>query len=368
MYNRKAFKQEAKQFMRSSVPHFMLVALVYVLLTTGLSEAVTWLTGDGELLSGVVSIFLNVLVWLFSMVMAVGFAHYALCLSRREETGMGSLFQGFSYAGRSIGVELLSALFTGLWGLLISVAFLIAAAVLITVAATLDSDVWITLALILCAGLYLAALILFLFVSLRYAMAPFALADNPEAGAMDAIRRSVRMLRGYKRKYFVLWLSFLGWELLAALITGIILGIGFTLSGAGLIVADIVDLAGSLSTADDLWMLDRITDLLEDLAGRLNLWLLLAGVISLPLTLWLDVYRKTASARFYNYVCGYDYHQYMNRQTAAPDAPFQEPPRSARPEEPQKSDAEAPRSYYTSILPPEPPGEEGKEPDGEEEE
>lgn len=378
MYDRKAFKQEAKQLMRASTPHFMLVALVYVLLTTGLNYVVSWLTSGGNLLTGTLSIFLNILVWLFSIVMAVGFANYALRLSRREETGMGSLFHAFSFAGRSLGTSLLVALFMFLWSLLIVVAFAIAVGILAAVSAMLGSVALSITMGVLITALYIVVIVLIIVIALRYAMASFALVDDPNAGVMEAIRRSIRMMRGYKGKYFVLGLSFIGWELLVALIVCIVMVIGFAVSGAGLIVGNIVEMADSLNTGlDDLQIIDTMVGMFEELTGRLSLWSLLAEVLSLPLSLWLIVYQQTAFARFYNYVSGYDYHQYMNGRSPAPEAPLTPPAQEPRqhqdtPEQENAPERPAPPAdgYYTSILPSESTGEEPEtpeEPDDEEE-
>lgn len=380
MYNRKAFKQEAKQLMRASTPHFMLVALVYVLLTTGLSYVVTWLTGSGPL-AGILSIFLNILVMLFSIVMAVGFANYALRLSRREPTGMGSLFAAFSFSGRALGVQLLTALYVFLWSLLFIVVFGIVVGVLFALEVSIPLTVLITVIL------YIAVVVLIVAISLRYAMASFALVDAPDDGVMEAIRRSVRMMRGYKGKYFVLELSFIGWELLIALIACVVMGIGFAVSDTSWIFNVAMDVE------NNPWM---VYDLIDGITAQMVLWTLLADVLSLPLTLWLAVYRQTAAARFYNYVGGYDYHQYMNaQQPSAPDAPSippvqppqppaggyytPQPPVAEQPaEEPRpEEEAQPPQTptgqdgFYTSVLPPETsdetPEDAPEQPDDEEE-
>lgn len=368
MYNRKAFKQEAKQLMRASVPHFMLVSLVYYLLTSGLSYAVSWLTGGDGLLAGTLSVFLNILTALFSIVMSMGFCNYALRLARREETGMGSLFHAFSFAGRSLGTTLLTALLIFLWCLLIMVGFAVLVALL-----TLISEKAFAVFVAAVVVLYIVMIVLIVSITLRYAMVSFALVDDPDAGIMEAIRRSVRMMRGYKGKYFVLVLSFIGWELLVGLIAAVVMGIGLFVSGTTWLFEAI------MTAGDDIW---EIYSLTESLVGQMALWGLLAELLALPLSLWLTVYRQTAVARFYNYVSGYDYHQYMNQQPSEPNAPLTPPAQEPRrptppppaPEEPKPFDqAEAPEqpgtppardSYYTSILPPESPAE---EPDEEEE-
>jgi uncharacterized membrane protein len=333
MYDRKGFKQEAKQLMRASTPHFMLVALVYVLLTSGLNWLASALTG-GNGLNFTLTIFLEILVWLFSMVMAVGFANYALRLARREETGMGSLFASFAYAGRSLGMTLLTALFTFLWSL---IGFLIWAILLGVAAAVGSTAVAVTVGVV---G-YLLALAWAVIVSLRYVMAPFVLVDRPEVGAMESIRRSVRMMRGFKGKYFVLQLSFIGWEILVGLIAGVVTGIGVGVSGTSAVVQGLM-----MSGLDNPMVLYRSVAVL---VSQLMVWVLLGQVLSLPLNLWLTVYEQTAFARFYNYVGGYDYDQYMSGNGGGggnPSIPLT--PHS-------QSDPQPPAGgYYNPVLPPDP--------------
>lgn len=61
--------------------------------------------------------------------------------------------------------------------------------------------------------------------SYSYSMAPYILKDNPEMDAEEAIVESMKMMKGYKMKLFLLDLSFIGWIILALLT----LGLGFLL-------------------------------------------------------------------------------------------------------------------------------------------
>lgn len=291
MYDRRSFKLEAKELMRASRPHYMLVALVYVLLTTGLNYAVTAVTGSGGILAGTLSVFLNILVFLFSMVMGVGLAHYTLRLSRREQSALGDLFESFAFAGRSIGMNLLISLYTFLWALLIVGGF----AVIIAAAVFLMEDAMAVSVILIALG-YIGMAAALVAVVLRYAMSAFALAENPDAGASAAIRRSVQVMRGNRWKLFVMELSFLGWSILAALIVGVVTGVGFLVSGTSWMVESAV-----LSGGD--WM--ELTSLFSGLANQFSLWSMLGEIVGLPLTLWLTVYMQTSFARFYNFVSGY---------------------------------------------------------------
>ncbi len=57
--------------------------------------------------------------------------------------------------------------------------------------------------------------------SISYSMVPYILKDNPEMKYNAAIERSMAMMHGYKLKYFILILSFIGWMLLVAITFGL---------------------------------------------------------------------------------------------------------------------------------------------------
>ena len=350
MYNRKAFKREAKELMRESTPHYMLVMLIYVLLTTGLSYVVSALSGIESIGSGILGMFLNLLIALFSMVLSVGLANYTLNLARRKPTAMGDLFEGFSFAGRSIGMNILVAVYSFLWGMLAVVGF----AVVIGIAAVVMEAVT-AVGVILMVAAYIALIVAVFAITLRYAMAQFALVEHPDDGASAAIRRSVQIMKGNKGKYFVLMLSFIGWGLLIALISMLVMGVGVAVTG----VDWFVGLFQSVS--EDPMDVYAIT---MEAVGTMSLWVIIAEVICLPLTLWLTAYQQTTFARFYNYVSGYDYHQYMNE--GQENVPAESTLPEAAPAEPSDPPT-PPGGFYTPVEPAEELPEEAEEEETEEE-
>jgi uncharacterized membrane protein len=237
-------------------------------------------------------------------------------------------------------VSLLTALFTSLWSL---IGFAIWGILLGVAAAMGNLAVTVTVGVV---G-YILALVWAVIASLRYVMAPFVLVDQPELGAMESIRRSVRMMRGFKGKYFVLQLSFIGWAILVGVIAGVVTGIGVAFSGLSAAVQGLM-----MSGVDDPLMLYRSVAVL---ISRLMVWVLLGQILSLPLNLWLTVYEQTAAARFYNYVSGYDYDQYIKGNRGGggnPSIPLTPPP---------QSDPQPPAGgYYTPVLPPD--GQENSQP------
>ncbi len=58
--------------------------------------------------------------------------------------------------------------------------------------------------------------------ALSYAMTPYLLDDCKKIRAQDALKISMRMMKGHKWELFVFGLSFIGWHLLSALTLGIL--------------------------------------------------------------------------------------------------------------------------------------------------
>lgn len=57
---------------------------------------------------------------------------------------------------------------------------------------------------------------------IAYSQAMFILAENPEIGGREALKKSSEMMQGHKMDYFILSLSFIGWNILAVFTFGIL--------------------------------------------------------------------------------------------------------------------------------------------------
>ncbi|TFG73978.1 MAG: DUF975 family protein [Chrysiogenales bacterium] len=115
----------------------------------------------------------------------LGAVIFFITFTRRGNPDLGMLFAGFKQFGRALGTYLLMGLFILLWTLLLIIPGIIA--------------------------------------TYAYSQALYILADNPDVGPMEALRRSKEMMRGHKWKLFCLYCRFIGWNLLCILT----LGIGF---------------------------------------------------------------------------------------------------------------------------------------------
>ena len=115
--------------------------------------------------------------------MALGFAIFSLSISRNQNPKLEQIFEGFKRFGTSLVAFILMSLFTLLWTLLLIVPGIIA--------------------------------------SLSYSMTFYIIADHSSMGAIETIKRSKKMMYGFKWKYLELQLRFLGWALLSILTLGI---------------------------------------------------------------------------------------------------------------------------------------------------
>lgn len=118
----------------------------------------------------------------------MGFALTMMALAfvrRGEEPTVGGLFQTFNgqWYIKAIWLQLLMAIYTLLWTLLLIVPGIVKA--------------------------------------ISYAMAPYILIDNPEIGAEQAICRSMEMMNGHKMDYFLLALRYGILAVLSILLLGI---------------------------------------------------------------------------------------------------------------------------------------------------
>ena len=128
-------------------------------------------------------VLLSIAAFLAGGPFAMGFVGYFLRRLRGQEIRLSNIFDGFKRFLPCFLLYLLSNLFIFLWSLLLIVPGIIKA--------------------------------------LGYSMMFYIMHDNPEIKPLEAIKKSQIMMKGYKGKYFLLSLSFIGWFLLGVLTLGI---------------------------------------------------------------------------------------------------------------------------------------------------
>ena len=171
--DRKKCKWEAAELLREAQvsPKGMTALFMGLTLALGLISSV----GGG----GFLGIFISILAGLLSTVLTAGFVLYCMAIRRGERAEYLTLFDGFSFVGKLIVLDLVTLFFIFLWSLLFIIPGFIAA--------------------------------------YRYSFARFNLYENPGIGAMEALDMSKRQTLGYKSQLFTLDLSYFGWMLLSRL-------------------------------------------------------------------------------------------------------------------------------------------------------
>ena len=193
----------AKEIIRTSKPSMLTAGLIYTLL----GIVITWLSlrltgvemdtlsrmmelsaaGNAEAamslaaraMPSAAESLLDVLLRLALSVVGAGFVLFTLNSVRKTEPVLGNLLDGFGMMPRLLILIVLRTILVGLWSMMLVVPGIVAA--------------------------------------YRYSLAVYVMIDHPEYGAIECLRESSRITRGYKLQLFLLDLSFLLWGLLCLL-------------------------------------------------------------------------------------------------------------------------------------------------------
>lgn len=319
-YNRTRLKTAARQSMRGQRPHPMFVTFVFSALagiggqiisqilglatgSTGLSNLYAQaLLEYGDMDTAVQYVLMSygpqrlifallvggglstLLVALWQGLMRVGYSGFCLDMARGLQPQTGALFRAFPQAGPVLITQLLVSVFCFLWGLLLGVGF----AVILIVAALLFVE-YAALFVLIALAAYFAFLAGLIWVTLRYALVDFLVADQGITG-MNAIRESKRLMQGNYGRLFTLKLSFLGWYLMEAGIVLLFAMIGAATVGAGFAASG----------------LDNPLYLMAGASLGIIGLVVLAAIIIGVFNLWLTPYVTGAEALFYDWTQGID--------------------------------------------------------------
>ena len=241
-FNRYEAKMRARASMRGAKPHVMLVALVFLLLTTGVDQLVSLILNNSQLgfyanffsyvnagydpmevleyllialpTTGLLATVISLLITVYTTVMVMGYTSYSLRLARHEGPSYRNLFDGFHLFGRVILMNILQYIFIFLWTFLA----IIPGIIVFVVGFVVDSVIVVTIAVLL----YLAGILFSICVTYRYRLAVYFLIDNLDMGALRSITESKHAMNGRKGSLFLLDLSFLGWCILSLFTFGIL--------------------------------------------------------------------------------------------------------------------------------------------------
>lgn len=203
----KVIKSNARDFIRGRLWMFWSVLLVVGIIESLANSLPQWIFGDrlsniSDIITGnpdnipkeiSPSVFgwyyiLNVLITIVLIPLNIGVAQNVLAWSRGEDVNKWKvLFGGFNSAKiffKQVGVVVLNTILCALWAILLVVPGIIK--------------------------------------GLAYSMYPYVLRDEPDLSVWQTLKKSEAIMKGYKGKLFLMYLSFVGWFILGAFTFGIL--------------------------------------------------------------------------------------------------------------------------------------------------
>lgn len=203
----KVIKSNARDFIRGRLWMFWSVLLVVGIIESLANSLPQWIFGDrlsniSDIIAGnpdnipkeiSSSVFgwyyvLNVLITIVLIPLNIGVAQNVLAWSRGEDINKWKvLFGGFNSAKiffKQVGVVVLNTILCALWAILLVVPGIIK--------------------------------------GLAYSMYPYVLRDEPDLSVWQTLKKSEAIMKGYKGKLFLMYLSFIGWFILGAFTFGIL--------------------------------------------------------------------------------------------------------------------------------------------------
>lgn len=203
----KVIKSNARDFIRGRLWMFWSVLLVVGIIESLANSLPQWIFGDrlsnlSDIIAGnpdnipkeiSSSVFgwyyvLNVLITIVLIPLNIGVAQNVLAWSRGEDVNKWKvLFGGFNSAKiffKQVGVVVLNTILCALWAILLVVPGIIK--------------------------------------GLAYSMYPYVLRDEHDLSVWQTLKKSEAIMKGYKGKLFLMYLSFVGWFILGAFTFGIL--------------------------------------------------------------------------------------------------------------------------------------------------
>lgn len=236
MYDRAAIKEQAKDAIRGrllSVFGVIFIVSIVSVIPSLITSAITQnSTSPGvALLSSFISIAGSIFV---TIPLSISLCRYCTAIFRGGSPTLGDAFNGYDNFGHYIGTTLLAGLVIMLYMIPYIIVVIFGTVQLIGAAAS--AFVSPSLSDFPFSGLQVALYILVLFASMipgiiksySYSQISYLVWEFPHMRASEVMAASQEMMKGYKWKYFVFSLSFIGWGLLSILIIPLIYTMPYT--------------------------------------------------------------------------------------------------------------------------------------------
>ena len=123
LIDRRQLKAQMKEMLRCAQVSPRGMTCLYLALTLVLNLADSFLSALG---TGLLGTFVSILTGLMGMVLTCGYVLYCMAIRRGERAEYLTLFDGFSFVGKVILLNIVISLFTFLWGMLFVIPGIVA--------------------------------------------------------------------------------------------------------------------------------------------------------------------------------------------------------------------------------------------------
>lgn len=164
----------------------------------------------------------GVLISIISCPLAFGMYEVFINLVRNKSASIGDMFNWFGEGKRflkAIGSNLWFSLISMGWALLFELIPLVLMILLVVFIDSLDIPMLMLLYVVLVILIMIGA-VLAMVKTQYYIVAMYMIAGDPERKVRDTFRECKSLMKGRQWEFFVLYLSFFGWQLLAAFTCG----------------------------------------------------------------------------------------------------------------------------------------------------
>lgn len=182
-------------------------------------------TGTTSILSNI-GMLINLLI---GGSISYGIYRFFMNLIRGNNYQTENLFSGFKYFGKNFLVQLIIGIFTFMWSIAVYIPAVILMTIILIIGTSgsqtshsyIPSLQWNIGIVVLVVIILLVCAAIIYIITARYSMTFLILNDNENFAVMEAIEASKTMMEGHKVRYFLLNISFIGWDILSLITLGI---------------------------------------------------------------------------------------------------------------------------------------------------
>lgn len=213
--NRAELKSRAKEQLQGKRGVLALVTLISLILSISINFNTNIKIDLGKI--GVVLVIISIIFSILNVILQYGVTKIYLDVANYREVNIYDIFAGFNkkVLFKTIGLSILISIMSSLPALAVVIPSII---LIVGLVAFTNSIISMIIIMIIMIVLIIAVELIIIFM---YSQAFYILCEDNTKGVVQCMTESRELMKGHKKEYFVLGLSFIGWMLLILITCGI---------------------------------------------------------------------------------------------------------------------------------------------------